>query len=253
MSSDETYTLIQGSLAEDLSGNNAEELDDGFEFPGSSTPYVANSIDGIAVINGVTVKMLDDEDLPAGTYTVSSGSTIIYQFDWDGVNTDSEAAEASITTHTVEATTWENNAEVAILDEDEIEVTFDAFFTFVEGQEFTFEVDVDADADVNDTVAFSSFSEDFDGIVDELTIGDYTTDTKKLEVDGLDAGDDETVAVYNGGTLLTEGDDEDYTVKGDVITFAVDVAKNNIKVVVLDGDVPQHASDNSAAVDPDAE
>ncbi len=227
LKSDEMYTLEQKSLAEDLQGNDAEEMDDPFEFPGNSTPYVENTIDGIAVINGTTVKILDDEDLPAGQYKVTSGSTVIWDFNWNG----KEAAD-EVTTINTTATT---RATVSILDTDEVKIKFnDEFYAFVEGQTFKVTITPD-DNDVK------SFSESFEGVVEELEFGTFTESTNTFEVKGLDNEDDEVVKVFVNGSEITV-DSHD----GDELKDTTFVDGAYVKVLVLDkaSDLVIKASDN---------
>lgn len=237
LNSGEMYTLEQRSLAKDLQGNRAKEMDDPFKFPGNSTPYVENTIDGIAVINGNTVKILDDEDLPKGTYKVTSGSTTIIEFDWDGVTTDAEATSAGVSTHITSLVRTSTANTVAVLDEDEIEITVgDRFFTFVEGQTFKVEVDADAGKD---------FTESFEGVVEELTFNDITVvedansnyQKATFVVSGID--EDDTLVVY-----INESESTNYTRDDDEITITDENAYVKVLVLEDDSDLVIKASDN---------
>jgi len=232
ISSEYYYTLTQKTTAEDLAGNDAVKVDDGVEFLGNSTPFVANTIDGIAVVNGSTVKIVDDETLPAGHYTVKSGTTAIYQFQWDGV-------ASGTTTETIVA----GNGSVDVTDAKSVEITMADFHSFVEGQAFTVEIGTAADTD-------ATFSESFDGIVDELTFGDLNVSAKTLEVNSLDDTTSETVYVFYNETgdgtyaALTAG--SGFTQSGDTLTFTTIADKSYVKVIVKDADsgVILYATDN---------
>jgi hypothetical protein len=228
LDSDVFYTLTQKTLAEDLSGNDADEVEDGIEFLGNSKQYVPNTIDGIAVINGAIVKVLDDEALPAGTYTVKSGSTAIYAFEWDGASTTTETTNATY-------------ASVDVSDDEEIIVTFsNMFYTFLEGQEFTFAIDADAGSDYD-------FSEDFDGVVEELEFGDISFTNNTVEVGSLSEDDDQTVYVWVNGVTETFTQNDDTL----TLTDAGISSGDTVKVVVVDtaSEVALFATDNVAVTE----
>jgi hypothetical protein len=221
LDADEFYTLTQKTLAEDLEGNDADKVDDGIEFLGNSKQYVPNTIDGIAVVNGAIVKIIDDEDLPAGTYTVKSGTTAIYAFTIDG------------TTTTVTETTGASLASAVVAaDLEEITITFsDMFYTFVEGQEFT--------------VTNGTFTESFDGVVEELSFGDIDFTANTVEVGSLSEETDQTVYVWvNEGSMLTEG--AGFTQADDTLTITGGISSGDrVKVVVTnDSGVAIFATDN---------
>ncbi len=158
---------------------------------------------------------------------MTSGSTVIWDFNWNG----KEAAD-EVTTINTTATT---RATVSILDTDEVKIKFnDEFYAFVEGQTFKVTITPD-DNDVK------SFSESFEGVVEELEFGTFTESTNTFEVKGLDNEDDEVVKVFVNGSEITV-DSHD----GDELKDTTFVDGAYVKVLVLDkaSDLVIKASDN---------
>ncbi len=73
LESDITYTLTQKSKAEDLSGNKAEKLEDGYDFAGSGIPHeVDPDFYGLQALNATTLAFKSDN-----VYTVAANDFIV--------------------------------------------------------------------------------------------------------------------------------------------------------------------------------
>ena len=223
------YTVKQtNDRAEDLAGNRAVEAEDGLEFVAVGTPYVENTIDGIALINGVTVEVKDDEALSAGTYRVKSGSAIVAEFSVTA--TDVTNAESAAVTGITNVTAASNDdAATAKLAKGgkTLTITVSKNWAFVDN----------TSSDEYTVTAPGSFSETFDGIVDVLEEEAATANDNKfviagMDIDPTDADETETLYVYANGVLQTSG----YTLtNGDTITFTSTPADPVVVVIEENG------------------
>ncbi len=228
---DEYYTLKQVSEAKDVAGNKAEEIDDGIEFLGSSIKYEQNTINGVTIETSKKLKIKDNEALPEGTYTVTSGSAKLVEFTFDG------AAIAVVSKA-------DSGSTVAISsDFDTITFTLaDDQYALTEKQDYTVKVvvsDIDsAGGIVNPADTATTFEDTFKGIVEVLDFvsAPAATDTT-VEVDGLDEDEDYIVAVYVNGTKQVVYDDAnsiDKQVEGTLTLNAALVSTDTVLVVVTD-------------------
>jgi hypothetical protein len=265
MSGNTYYTLTQSNMAEDIAGNDAEEVDGGIDFLGSSTPYVENTIDGVTLVSGKKLEIKDNYDLPEGTYTVYSGAVAsankVVEFEFDG--TDGGLVGA--------VTGNDSGASVDTSDADTIVITVSEFYAFNEEQTYYVKVVVGDTADAGTTVendeSTQDFSESFAGIVEVLDIDSASASTDVITVNSLDEDEDQNVTVYINGTaevvytvdgidangdgdLLDAGDtaantdnqdDEELTVSslsaGDVVVVVVTDAKTNAVLQITEGTV----------------
>jgi ribosome-associated translation inhibitor RaiA len=246
MESSKYYTLTQSSLAEDIAGNDAEEVEDGIDFLGSSTPYVENTIDGVTLISGTKLEIKDNYDLPEGTYVVYSGSAAagneILTFAFTGLaNGD-----------TVDATNSVTGADVDSSDADTLVVTVPEYYAFHEEQTYVVKVTVEDTADADTTTLndeeTQNFSESFSGIVEVLEVESASATTEVVTVNSLDEDEDQIVTVYINGTgevvystaaSTDNQDDEELTTSGldanDVVVVVVTDAKTDAVLQITEG------------------
>jgi hypothetical protein len=230
MNNDDFYTLKQSTKAKDLSGNRAEDANDGdgIEFLGSSKHHVVNVIDGVVFVNAKVIEIKDNVALPSGDYIVESNGAAIITVAYD------EVLETAAVSGSVAATAERVSSKVL-----RITITSD-LDAMHDGQTYT--VDINPDSAVASATGSAvnenetpGFEESFTGVAEKL---DLTVDSAtQLTVDDLDVDDaDHIVSVYDGATLVEtfEGETDFENIDDEVITIASHTFSGTATVVVTD-------------------